>query len=208
MSWQTILELQCEGGSIRLVGSNISDKWLFRFDAEEWALFEEGGNSNQSETVEGIHAARQMLDERYPHWKHFHVSHLAPEFDEYFTNSTVEGQLEQTAHNVTQILEETIEQFIHDFVENPYDCYTEHGQHALFFTKLYNALPEAKQYHMIEVAPGKPVRVCIIQKEYTTKVNLGKKRRQNWDIAVIKKPDDNDQSSYDYLALSAIVEFG
>jgi hypothetical protein len=208
MNWQTILELQCEGGSIRLVGSTIRNKWLFRFDTEEWALSEEGGGSNQSGTVEGIHAARQMLDERYPYWKHFHASYLAPEFAEYFTNITMESQLEQADNTVVQILEGTIEKFIRDFAESPYDCYTEHGQHALFFTKLYNALPEDKRYHMIEVAPGHKERVCTIQKEYRTKVDLGKKRRQNWDIAVIKEPDCHVQNNYDYLPLSAIVEFG
>lgn len=115
--------------------------------------------------------------------------------------------IEMSGDNVTQILEETIVQFLKDFVKNPYDCYTEHGQHALFFAKLYNALPNEKLYHMMEVVSGHQIRVCTIQKEYPTKVDLGKKRRQNWDIAIIQPPGACVES-YDKLDLSAIVEFG
>jgi hypothetical protein len=205
MNWQTILELQCEGGTIRLVGSNTGINWLFRFETEEWALADEGGGCNQSVVVEGLNAARQMLDDRYPHWKHFYISYLAPECAKYFNDIIDEDAMQQADAGI-KTLETTIEQFIRNFVRNPYECYTEHGQHALFFTKLYEALPEDKRYLNIEVAPDKTIRVCAIQKEYPTKVDLGKERRQNWDIAVIK--EHNAETSYDYLNLSAIVEFG
>lgn len=206
MSWQTILELQCEGGTIRLVGRNTGDNWLFRFDAEEWALDDEGGGCNQSGVVEGLSAARQMLDDRYPYWKHFYISYLAPECAEYFNDIIVDDTMQQAGDDVARIVEQSIEGFIQNFVVNPYDCYTEHGQHALFFTKLYEAFQKDKRYLNIKVAPDKSIRVCAIQKEYPTKVDLGKERRQNWDIAVIK--EHYAESRYDYLDLSAIVEFG
>jgi hypothetical protein len=76
--------------------------------------------------------------------------------------------------------------FCTEFVKNPYLCYTEHGLHALFYTKLYNALTPAERY--TEWAAH---RVCVIQKEYPTARSLGKPRRQNWDIALIKTPPES-----------------
>ena len=96
--------------------------------------------------------------------------------------------------------------FCAEFVKNPYLCYTEHGLHALFYTKLYNALTPEERY--TEWADH---RVCVIQKEYPTARSLGKPRRQNWDIAVIKTPPESlpgSQPSYDYLRLAAVVELG
>jgi hypothetical protein len=54
-------------------------------------------------------------------------------------------------------------------------------------------------------------RVCVIQKEYPTACDLGKSRRQNWDIAVIQSPAQslpNENPTYDYLMLDSVVEFG
>jgi hypothetical protein len=96
--------------------------------------------------------------------------------------------------------------FCAEFVKNPYLCYTEHGLHALFYTKLYNTLMPEERY--TEWAGH---RVCVIQKEYPTARPLGKPRRQNWDIAVIKTPPESrpdSQPSYDYLRLAAVVELG
>jgi hypothetical protein len=96
--------------------------------------------------------------------------------------------------------------FCAEFVKNPYLCYTEHGLHALFYTKLYNALTPEERY--TEWAGH---RVCVIQKEYPTARPLGKPRRQNWDIAMIKTPPEclaGSQPSYDYLRLAAVVELG
>jgi hypothetical protein len=96
--------------------------------------------------------------------------------------------------------------FCTEFVKNPYLCYTEHGLHALFYTKLYNALASAERY-----TEWAGYRVCVIQKEYPTAGSLGKSRRQNWDIAVIKTPPDSlpdSQPSYDYLRLAAVAELG
>jgi hypothetical protein len=54
-------------------------------------------------------------------------------------------------------------------------------------------------------------KVCTIQKEYPTADKLGKPRRQHWDVAVIKSPPRSlirGPKSYDYLRLSAVIEFG
>ena len=61
MNWQPVLELMCEGGSIRLLGCNSKGNWLFKTDTDEWALSDEGGGSNQSDMVEGVTAARQLF---------------------------------------------------------------------------------------------------------------------------------------------------
>ena len=96
--------------------------------------------------------------------------------------------------------------FCTEFVKNPYLCYTEHGLHALFYTKLYNALTSEERY-----TGWAGHRVCVIQKEYPTAGLLGKPRRQHWDIAVIKTPPESlpgNQPSYDYLRLAAVIELG
>lgn len=97
--------------------------------------------------------------------------------------------------------------FTLEFIANPYLCYTEHGQHALFYTMLFNALPAEQRY----IYWGNH-KICVIQKEYPTAGNLGKPQRQHWDIAVLKSPPssivEGESLSYDYLKLAAVVEFG
>lgn len=100
----------------------------------------------------------------------------------------------------------TARQFCVQFITSPYLCYTEHGLHALFFTMLFNSLPDTHRYIM-----WTGQRVCTIQKEYPTAGALGKPTRQHWDIAVIKSPPESiagASPSYDYLRLAAAVEFG
>lgn len=101
-----------------------------------------------------------------------------------------------------QIIEQTIEVFCQEFMDNPYMSYTEHGFHAYFYTLLYNSISEDERYIIY-----KNNKMCIIQKEYPTINNLGKSRRQNWDIAII---DDNfiDAQGYDFLPLHSVIEFG
>jgi hypothetical protein len=67
-------------------------------------------------------------------------------------------------------------------------------------------LPEAARFTDWQ---GK--KLGVIQKEYRTPTNLGRSKRQNWDIAVVKNPPSSDvhgAGSYDYLRLLAVVEFG
>jgi hypothetical protein len=96
-------------------------------------------------------------------------------------------------------------EFCREFLEHPYLCYTEHGLHALFFARLYQALPPEERY--LEFAGRK---VSVVQKEYPTHHHLGRPRRQNWDISVIEKPPvaPNVPHPYDHLKLAAVVEFG
>jgi hypothetical protein len=104
-----------------------------------------------------------------------------------------------------EIIRNTIIDFCLEFVRNPYLCYTEHGQHALFYSMLFNALPEEQRY-----LTWKNQKVCVLQKEYPTAGKLGKPQRQHWDIAVLKNPPESLETkhSYDYLKLFAVIEFG
>jgi hypothetical protein len=105
-----------------------------------------------------------------------------------------------------ETIRETIDEFCLDFVAHPYLCYTEHGQHALFYTKLYNRISKKQRY-----ITYKHQRVCIIQKEYPTAGKLGKPQRQHWDIAVLNPSQEGAPHkvlSYDYLKLFAVIEFG
>ena len=105
-----------------------------------------------------------------------------------------------------EIIRNTIKAFCLEFLRNPYLCYTEHGQHAMFYSMLYNALPEEQRY----ITWGGQ-KVCVIQKEYPTAGKLGKPQRQHWDIAVLKSPPESiveGAGSYDYLKLFAVIEFG
>ena len=104
-----------------------------------------------------------------------------------------------------ETIRKTITNFCLEFVRNPYLCYTEHGQHALFYTMLYNAIPEEQRHITWD---GQ--KVSVIQKEYPTAGKLGKPQRQHWDIAVLKNPPESleTKKSYDYLKLFAAVEFG
>lgn len=104
------------------------------------------------------------------------------------------------------LIRNTIEAFCSDFIQNPYKCYTEYGQHALFYSMLMNALPEHQRYITFD---GK--KVCVIQKEYPTAANLEKSKRQHWDIAILKEPVLTSLiplQDYDHLPLFAVVEFG
>ena len=100
---------------------------------------------------------------------------------------------------------EISQRFSLEFIKNPYLCYTEHGLHARFYMMFYNALSAQERYFNW----GKN-KVCTVQKEYPTAGHLGRSRRQNWDISVIKTPPQSikKQHSYDYLRLAAVVEFG
>jgi len=106
-----------------------------------------------------------------------------------------------------EIARRTAVEFCLDFLANPYLCYTEHGQHALFYTMLYNALPPENRY-----LTWRGQKVCALQKEYPTYRDLGKPKRQHWDVALIKDPPESrvqtEALSYDYLRLDAVFEFG
>jgi hypothetical protein len=107
---------------------------------------------------------------------------------------------------MVKIVRRTLHAFCTEFLRNPYLCYTEHGQHALFFGQLLAALPLDQQYQTRD-----KIKVCTVQKEYPTADKLGKPRRQHWDIAVLKRPltpVPGKAPWYDYLALDAVVEFG
>ena len=106
-----------------------------------------------------------------------------------------------------EIVRRITKEFCLEFVENPYSCYTEHGLHALLFTRLYNAFPDHQRYTCWE-----GYKVCLIQKEYPTAHALDKSKRQHWDLAVIQTPPESmpqgDQKAYDYLRLAAASEVG
>jgi hypothetical protein len=99
----------------------------------------------------------------------------------------------------------TLVEFCTEFIAHPYLCYTEHGLHALFFSRLYNALPPGSRY-----TDCNGQRLCILQKEYPTADNLGRSRRQHWDISLIRIPVEAPDCprAFDYLPLAAVVEFG
>ena len=104
------------------------------------------------------------------------------------------------------IVRQSIINFCKEFIIHPYLCYTEHGQHALFYSMLLQALPESMRYAFWQ---GK--KVCVVQKEYPTAGKLGKPQRQHWDISLLKTSlasITNDSNSFDYLNLLAVVEFG
>jgi hypothetical protein len=82
-----------------------------------------------------------------------------------------------------ETIRKTIIEFCLNFATQPYLCYTEHGQHALFYSMLYNKIPEEQRY-----VTYKSHKICALQKEYPTAGLLGKLKRQHWDIAIIKTP--------------------
>jgi hypothetical protein len=104
-------------------------------------------------------------------------------------------------------LRECIEVFLMEFVEKPYLCYTEHGQHALFFDRLHQRL--ATSYEACTLG-NQTIETCLIQKEYPTADHLDKPRRQNWDISLLETPLVSIKSDhpFDYFKLAAVVEFG
>jgi hypothetical protein len=102
------------------------------------------------------------------------------------------------------LIRSTLRDFCLEFTSEPYLCYTEHGLHALFFSRLHDALPVDQRY--LEWG-GR--RVCAIQKEYATAHDLGKSRRQHWDIAVLRNPPvTKGEPPYDHFEVEAAVEFG
>jgi len=108
--------------------------------------------------------------------------------------------------NLLELIRKTIHDFCLDFVKHPYTCYTEHGQHALFYSMLMNALPEHQRHITLN---GN--KVCVLQKEYPTAANLDKSKRQHWDIAILKEPTSRSLTiipDYDHLPLLAAIEFG
>lgn len=108
--------------------------------------------------------------------------------------------------SIDDVFLDVSEKFCREFVSNPYLCYTEHGLHALFYTRLFSAIPDKARY--IEYRDHK---VCVVQKEYPTAGRLVRSRRQHWDIALVKAPPvpkPELKPSYDYLRLSAVAEFG
>ncbi len=105
-----------------------------------------------------------------------------------------------------ELIRESVQAFCLEFLADPYLCYTEHGQHALFFSRLMQRIPESSRYFTWQ---GE--RVCAVQKEYPTADKLGKSQRQHWDVAVVKLPPSSKTSgakSFDYLRLEAAIEFG
>ena len=112
--------------------------------------------------------------------------------------------------SIIKVIEETLTGFCKEYIADPYLCYTEHGQHALYFTELYNALPENERYVSSMLPDEEKIKICRIQKEYPTHDSLGKSKRQNWDISVIKNPVEvtKKKHPFDYLKLEAAIEFG
>lgn len=104
-------------------------------------------------------------------------------------------------------IRDIIQEFCVDFISNPYFCYTEHGLHALFLSRVLERIPSDCRYF-----PWDKQQVCVAQCEYPTAGKLGKPRRQNWDFAIIDTPPHSiakgKQPSYDYLKLNTVVEFG
>ena len=107
--------------------------------------------------------------------------------------------------DLTALVREAILSFCREFIEYPYLCYTEHGQHARFYRQLYQSIPEETRY-----LDWEGHKTCVIQKEYPTAGKLGKPQRQHWDIAVLQSPAESiteGPGAFDYLRLGAVVEF-
>ena len=111
-------------------------------------------------------------------------------------------------NSMLNILRHSIINFCSEFINHPYLCYTEHGQHALFHTRLFNNLSEEQRY-----STWRNSKVCVIQKEYPTHTDIEKSKRQHWDIAILKTPLKCDtlthgEREFDHLKLFAAIEFG
>lgn len=109
-----------------------------------------------------------------------------------------------------KILESCLDDFIQNFIKHPYIAYTEHGHHAYFYTHLYNELGE-KYLNVSLNGLGYRTKVCLVQKEYPTRTNLSKTRRQHWDISLLSFENienENEQVKFDELKINAVVEFG
>jgi len=104
------------------------------------------------------------------------------------------------------IVRQTAIGLVQEYMAQPYLARSEHGLHVLYFDKLWDALPPNRRY----VTVGQH-RLCAIQKEYPTDGALGKPKRQNWDIALLKEPMDgicSDRCPLESLPLAAVIEFG
>ncbi len=95
--------------------------------------------------------------------------------------------------------------FCKEFLNEPYLCYTEHGQHARFACRLYHAICEEERY---QIVGGH--RMCRVQKEYPTNMHLDRSRRQHWDVSLIARLPETSEGPvhYDHLPLATVVEFG
>ena len=106
-----------------------------------------------------------------------------------------------------ELIRNTIIDFCAEFIKNPYLCYTEHGQHALFYSMLLDRMTEEEKY--IDL---KGQKICTVQKEYPTATDLDRSKRQHWDIAILQNPPQTsqreDNQSFDFLNLLAVIEFG
>lgn len=105
-----------------------------------------------------------------------------------------------------RLVERAAEGFCKQFLRSPYLCYTEHGLQALFFYDLMSMLPEGRRF-----SEWKGKKVCVVQRQYRTPDNLGRSTAQHWDLVALRTPLESlppRKTCYDFLGLSAIVEFG
>lgn len=125
------------------------------------------------------------------------------------------GQLD-----IKAIMLEAGEEFCERFMKEPYLCYTEHGQHALFFSHVYEKLKEKEALCATldlecEGEGPQSIEICVLQKEYPTAGLLeAGTRRQHWDISVLKSDKHRKLESkckenpVDFIELDAVAEFG
>ena len=67
-----------------------------------------------------------------------------------------------TNAEAVKLTRDELEGFCHEFLDHPYLCYTEHGLHSRFASRLYRAMPDGQQ----DLTVG--YRICRVQKEYPT----------------------------------------
>ena len=105
--------------------------------------------------------------------------------------------------------------FCKRFVEDPYLCYTEHGQHALFFSHVYEKLKEKGALYAtldLECEDPQSIQICVLQKEYPTAGLLeADTRRQHWDFSVLKSEHGKlvskcKENPVDFIELDAVAE--
>lgn len=110
-----------------------------------------------------------------------------------------------TTDEAVDLTRRELEKFCKEYLEHPYLCYTEHGQHTRFAGQLYNAIREDERY---DVVNGH--RICRVQKEYPTNGKLIRPRRQHWDVSLLARTSDAQEFTfhYDHLPLATVVEFG
>lgn len=98
-----------------------------------------------------------------------------------------------------------LEGFCHEFLEHPYLCYTEHGLHSRFASRLYRAMPEGSRYLTVG-----GYRICRTQKEYPTHMDLDRSKRQHWDVSMIAQADRLPTCVYplDHMPSATVIEFG